>query len=185
MAKSFRSNNSTCSSSKSVTGIEITQADLREAVYYDPETGEFRWATAGWRGKRVVGEIAGWVNADGYRVIAINGRSYYGHRLAFLYMKGEWPVGNVDHEDTDRSNNAWDNLRPASKSENGANRGANKNNSSGFKGVTWNRAIGKWQAQITLNRRHRVLGHFTDPETAHAAYLAAAQELHGEFARAE
>jgi hypothetical protein len=76
-----------------------------------------------------------------------------------------------------------ENLRPATKSQNAANRGKTCNNTSGFKGVWWRRRYRKWQATIGVNGKRFYLGMFDTPEAAHAAYAAAAQRLHGEFAR--
>jgi hypothetical protein len=160
----------------------LSHARLYELLDYDSETGEFRWV------KRVnrsiqVDDIAGTV-LNGYRKITIQGRDYAAHQLAWLYMTGKWCSALVDHRDGDRSNNRWDNLRRATPSQNSANRRRHRNNKCGFKGVT--RAVsGRWCASIHKNGRSRHLGTFSTPEEAHAAYMAAARRLFGEYARAE
>ena len=94
------------------------------------------------------------------------------------------PDGFVDHKGTDRLNNRRENFRIATKSQNGFNRGKNRNNTSGFKGVSWKRHLGKWVAQIHIGGKNHYLGLFERPEDAAAAYADAAREHHGEFARA-
>ena len=99
-------------------------------------------------------------------------------------MTGEWCSAVIDHRDGDPSNNRWDNLRRATVSQNNANRRLHRNNKCGFKGVVQN-PWGRFIASIYKNGRRIHLGMFATPEAAHAAYVAAARELFGEFARAE
>jgi hypothetical protein len=87
----------------------------------------------------------------------------------------------VDHIDGNGLNNQRSNLRIANDAENGWNRSANKNNKSGFKGVSLHQS-GKWIAQICASRNRLYLGLFVTPEEAHEAYRAAAAKMHGEFA---
>jgi hypothetical protein len=165
------------------TRSRLTQARLRELLRYNPETGEFRWL------KRVnqfarVGRIAGGVNKfGGYLHISVGGRAYLAHQLAWLYMTGEWCRPMIDHRDGNRLNNRWNNLRRATRSQNNANTPRQRNNLSGFKGVGL-RSGRKWRARICKNKRRHTLGTFSTPQAAHAAYVAAARRLFGEFARA-
>jgi HNH endonuclease/AP2 domain len=163
----------------------VTREQLQEVLKYHPKTGEFRWLKrVGYRIR--VGDIAGCVNKlTGYRVINIYRRTYLAHQLAWLYMTGCWPRPSVDHRDLDRANNRWSNLRRATRSQNVANRRPARNNTSGFKGVYRCRASGRWVARIRKDGRKYYLGRFPTPQGAHAAYMAAARELYGEFARAE
>ena len=161
----------------------LTRARLHELLHYDSETGEFRWA------KRVskqirVGAVAGTLEVNGYRKIPIERGQYSAHQLAWFYMTGRWRSGLIDHRDGDRANNRWDNLRRATQSQNCANKRRARNNRSGFKGVT-KTPSGRWSAAIQKNGRNRYLGIFTTPQEAHAAYMAEARKLFGEFARAE
>jgi hypothetical protein len=96
-------------------------------------------------------------------------------------MTGSWGRPTIDHRDGDPTNNRWNNLRKATPSQNSANRRRPQNNTSGFKGVLAYR--GKWRATISKNGQSTVLGMFQSPEAAHAAYVAAARKLFGEFAR--
>jgi len=161
----------------------ITHARLLEVLRYDSETGEFHWQERVSRSVRV-DDIAGLTNRDGYRRITIEGRMYQAHQLAWLYMMGKWCSVMIDHRDGNPSNNRWTNLRPASVSQNNANRRLHRNNKCGFKGVVRNR-WGRFIASIYKNGQRRHLGMFATAEEAHAAYVAAARKLFGEFARAE
>lgn len=89
----------------------------------------------------------------------------------------------VDHIDTDSLNNRRANLRLATISQNNANRKRPKNNTSGYKGVYWDKKSEKWAAMISVDGRLRRLGSFDDPKDAYEAYCTAAKEYHGEFAR--
>ena len=158
---------------------------LREILHYDPETGVFTWKVR--RGNRAIpGAQAGSksTNKPKQRLsIRINGKSYFNHRLAWLYMTGEWPALEIDHIDTDSLNNRWNNLRLATTSQNQANRGPQKNNKSGFKGVYWHPSHAAWRAAVRFKGRKIILGEFRTPEDAHAAYCTKVAELYGEFAR--
>ena len=87
----------------------------------------------------------------------------------------------ADHRDGDGLNNRRANLRACTNGENMRNRGAQINNSSGFKGVSWDKKRGKWSAKIKVNRKQKHIGYFAEPEAAYKAYCRAAIELHGEF----
>jgi hypothetical protein len=91
---------------------------------------------------------------------------------------------DIDHINGDGLDNRWSNLRLATRAENIRNSRTKATNTSGFKGVSWHKRDRKWQAHIKINGRSKNLGLFEAPEDAHAAYVAAAQKYHGEFARA-
>ena len=90
---------------------------------------------------------------------------------------------HVDHIDGNRLDNRKVNLRFCTNQQNGCNRGKNKNNKSGFKGVSWNENASKWMATIRFNYKQIHLGYFTDVLDAASAYASAAKKYHGEFAR--
>ena len=161
---------------------ELTQARLQELLHYDPDTGEFRWRLQK-KKNHCAGDVAGCRMRSEYWTIHIDGRNYRAHQLAWLYMMGEWGRPMIDHRDGDPLNNRWRNLRLASAGNNAANRPRLCNNTSGFKGVTFNRRRGKGMAQITKDGRRYVPGYFDTAEAAHEAYVAAARLLFGEFAR--
>ena len=162
----------------------LTQERLREILHYDPETGEFRWLQR-MSNRAKVGDIAGSAAEGGYRRMRIAGRSYRAHQLAWLYMTGEWGRPTIDHRDRDPANNRWSNLRRATQSNNNANRRRQRDNTSGFKGVHFDRKSERWIARLGKNGRSFYLGRFATAQAAHEAYVAAARELFGEFARAE
>lgn len=169
---------------------ELTAEALRAMLDYDPTTGGFVWRhrsefTRRWNA-RFAGREAGTIGRFGpaaapYRSIMINGRRYLAHRLAFLHITGAWPPHQVDHIDCDGTNNAWANLRAATRAENLRNR-RGRHTAAGRKGVHKDKH-GRYVAQITLKGVCRYLGYFDTAEQAHAAYARAAIEHHGEFAR--
>lgn len=147
---------------------------VRALLDYDPETGVFRWRKSSRNTKP--GQVAGYC-AGGYRQIGVNGTVYFAHRLAFLYMTGEWPAHDVDHRNGDRSDNSWANLRSASRSENNQNLGSRSDNRCGAKGV-WANVYGSFSAQIQIRGTRHWLGNHPTIEAATAAYLRAKRELH-------
>jgi hypothetical protein len=158
---------------------------LRSILDYNQETGEFRWRCRSDVGKtwnkKYPNKIAGRINYLGYWQIGINNILYSSHRLAWLYMSGEWPKDKIDHRDLNPSNNKWNNLREASDTQNKMNTSIKKSNKSGFKGVI--KISDKYRAAIRINGIKTHLGHFNTPEEAHEAYCNAAREYFGEFAR--
>ncbi|MCM8735974.1 HNH endonuclease [Azospirillum sp. A1-3] len=160
---------------------ELTQSRLKALLHYEPDTGAFKWLVATNNSVRV-GQVAGCVGGHGYVQIRLDGRQYLAHRLAWLYMTGEWPDADLDHINRVKSDNRLANLREATRSKNMGNKSMSKNNSSGVKGVTWDKSRGKWQAKIMENGNNRFLGHFTDLDAAASAYASAAREYFGEFA---
>lgn len=170
----------------------LTAERLREVLHYNPDTGVFTWlwradGPAQWN-TRWVGKVAGARSkaADGrvYLYIGIDGQRFKAHRLAFLYMEGMWPADLIDHEDTDGINNAWRNLREADDAQNQANARRSKANTSGFKGASFCKRSGRFQATITYGGRNKNLGSYDTAEAAHEAYMRAATARSGEYARA-
>lgn len=160
----------------------ITRSELMRLLDYDPITGVFTRRIGTGRGA-AKGAVAGTRNHAGYVVISLKRRRYMAQKLAWLWVNGVWPTTILDHEDLDKSNNAIDNLREATKSLNAANSMRHKDNTSGFKGVSLHKASGRWRATIGFNRKQIGLGYYLTPERAHQAYCAKAKELFGEFWR--
>jgi hypothetical protein len=155
----------------------ITPERLREVLHYDPDTGKFTWRVS----RRCVraGDEAGGLNKHlGYRYIGVDGRRIPSHRLAWLYMTGDWPDGEIDHINRDRADNRWSNLRAASATENRANSKLRADNSSGLRGVVWDFQRRLWMARI----KNSHIGRFATKEEAARAYDAAAIRLFGDFA---
>jgi hypothetical protein len=162
----------------------IDQSLLKSLLRYDRETGEFFWLHfSGRRGKAVPGSKAGSTGKRGYIYIGIAGHSYQAHRLAWLYVHGSWPDNLIDHINGDPLDNRICNLRLCDHSLNMANRGAPANNTSGVKGVVWDRSRGKWAARICVNYKTINLGRFDNIGAAASAYSKAASRYFGEFGR--
>lgn len=159
----------------------LTAERVREVLSYDPETGVFVWKQS--RGKAKAGSVAGSKNSDGYLLIGLDREHPSAHRLAWLYVYGEWPTGHLDHIDCNKTNNAIGNLRIADGAQNATNKKINATNTSGFKGVHFNLHAGRWRSILKSRGTSYFLGYFDTPEAAHAAYCAKAAEIHGEFAR--
>jgi hypothetical protein len=106
----------------------------------------------------------------------------YMHRVVATRMGLNITGLCIDHIDRDKRNNTRENLRTATNQQNQANYKLSKANKSGYRGVFWSKATGKWQAQIVVNKKARYLGVFTEKEDAHEAYKEAARKVFGEFA---
>lgn len=159
---------------------ELTQQRLKELLHYDPVTGLFTRRIS-LSNRTPVGSVAGSVNnSDGYVYITVDSKREAAHRLAWLYEKDVWPTGLIDHRDTIRHHNWIDNLREANKSTNGANRGLNRNNTTGFMGVAKFRS--GYRAAIKVNHKSLFLGVFPEAKEAARVYDSAAIEHFGEFA---
>lgn len=159
----------------------LTLERLQTLLSYDANTGWFTWRVN--KGNVKAGARAGKDASNGYRRVKVDCVEYPEHRLAWFYMTGEWPKCVIDHIDRDQRNNAFDNLREANYAENQYNRTHQRNNTSGHKGVSFNKKSQKWRAEIMRNGRSHYLGQFGDIELAVAAYREAANDLHGKFAR--
>jgi hypothetical protein len=147
------------------------QALLKQMLAYCPAIGEFT-RLVGVRGGGKAGSKAGSLRLDGYTQVMINGKLYRAHRLAWLYEHGAWPVDIIDHVDQDRSNDRISNLRECSQSENQRNVGLRVDSNSGFKGVSWHKASGKFRAHASVNGKLKHLGYFLTSESANAARIA-------------
>lgn len=155
----------------------ISREELREKVYYNAETGMFLWRNAA-KGRKPWA-AAGCRRTDGYLVLHVGGRFCYGHRLAWLYIHGEWPDGLIDHIDGNPANNAISNLRIASRRTNAENRkGASTSSKTGYLGVYRRGDTGKFTAQIRVGDKRHTLGSYATAEHAYEAYLTAKRALH-------
>lgn len=160
----------------------LTQEQLKESLAYDAETGLFtrlRRTDPNPRSAVKVGCLA----SNGYLMIRVRTQRYLAHRLAWLYVHGEFPEGHLDHVNGVKDDNRIANLRVATTSQNNANTGLWKHNTSGAKGVHFDAANSKWMAYIQIDGRFRNLGRFGSFDEAVAARLAAQNAVFGEFAR--
>lgn len=165
----------------------ISADEARALLQYDAETGALRWRVDRMTGrhhaipKAKAGDLAGCRQRDGI-LLRINRKAIRAHRIIWLIVTGEWPSQYIDHINGDPCDNRWINLRPATPQQNQCNRRMAANNTSGFKGIWFNKNEQKWVANISTHGRKHSLGYFDTKEAAYAAYCSAAEKLHGEFA---
>lgn len=165
---------------------------LRRLLEYDPNTGVLKWrarsvsmfrstrACNAWNA-RFAGTVAGTVDKNGYRHMAVLNTVYAAHRIAWKMHYGKEPPAVVDHENLDPDDCRIANLRSATAFSNAHNKGMYSNNSSGVKGVTPHKS--GWQARVGVNGRSVYLGVFSSVAAAERAVKEARRELHKDFAR--
>ena len=158
----------------------ISHALLLDLAKYDQDTGLWSWN----KNRRFCshGKRAGSITRYGYIKVSLLGKNYQAHRLAWFYMTGSWPKHEIDHINGVRDDNRFSNLREATPTQNQANKKMRKDNTSGFKGVCWDKSKGKWQSSLSIKGSTRFLGRFDTPEEAYKAFEAASIEVHGEYA---
>lgn len=156
----------------------LTLERLKELLIYDLEDGSF--INRRNRGHVLAGAPAGALCLQGYIQIQIDGCIYKAHRLAWFYIYGDWP-SEIDHINGDRQDNRLCNLREVSRSQNNAN-AERPVGIAGLRGVTWFARDRKWKAQIKVSGQSVHLGYYDTIEQAHAAFLNAADNIHGEYA---
>lgn len=165
---------------------------IAKLLDYNAETGGFtwkfrdreffksEWAYKVWN-QRYPGTKAGVDSSRGYVLLTVFNKKYWAHRVAWLLVNGEWPSGDIDHIDNDKSNNRIGNLRLASHAQNGMNKPKSARNTSGLKGVVWDVTRRKWRAQIVADGKTVNLGRFDCPAAASFAYQVASTKWHREF----
>lgn len=158
---------------------ELTQEYLKSLLHYDPETGLFTRTKS--INNQIKGVVAGYLKPDGYVRIGINRNKYSSHRLAWFYFYGVWPK-EIDHINQNPSDNRICNLRECTHSQNLANVGLLSNNTSGLRGVYWQKQKERWRAQIKIKQKSFHLGLFTCKYEAARAYNEKALEFFGKFA---
>jgi hypothetical protein len=179
----------------------LTAEQLRAVLHYDPDTGFFRWREGifHWRAglpagteaecgpsKRpyvhiVLGTTSKGMQNRRYVLLGIQRRVYRAHRLAWLYVHGRWPENDIDHINGDGCDNRIANLREATTAENAMNRVRRADNTSGIKGVSWNKRSSQWLVHVGFQGKIVHGGLFDTIEEAKAAREALASRLHGEF----
>lgn len=167
---------------------------LRKLLRYEPDTGKLFWLprpvemftsqryAKSWNTKHAGVEALRIADGRGYFAGTLMGEMVLTHRVAWAIATGKWPTRNIDHINGIKNDNRLSNLREATTSENGMNRGMQANNTSGYKGVSWCKYKRKWVATIRVNRVGKILGRFASPEDAYEAYCKAVKSFHGEFA---
>ena len=159
---------------------ELTAEKLKRLFTYDEKTGVFIRNLDLSNGLKA-GEIAGCVqkHRKPYKVIKIDGVLYLCHRLAWLYVHGSMPYGLIDHKNGDGLDNRLENLRVVTNKQNiQASLRVPRHNTSGLKGASFSKKMGKWIAGISINGKRKHIGCFDTAEEAHEAYLSAKREVH-------
>ena len=155
----------------------LTAAQLRELLSYDPESGKLLRikSRAHW-----VGKEAGMLDAYGYVVVKIGKKAHKAHRLAWLYVHGEWPAGQIDHINGDKSDNRIANLRVVSNQANVQNvrRARSSNVSTRLLGAHYDKRNRVYLSRIWVGGKLVYLGRFDNAQDAHDAYLKAKREMH-------
>ena len=151
----------------------LTQKELKKLLEYNERTGLFTRRTHVKRGKPV-GSTLG-TPSHGRFVIRVNGINYFSHRLAWLYVYGEWPKGEIDHINHNPSDNRIFNLRVVTRSGNMRNHSLRCDSTSGVNGVSWRKNRNKWRAYIRVEKgqRQKSLGYYTDKFEAICARMSA------------
>ena len=145
----------------------LLQNRLKELLCYNESTGVFKWLHS--KGTSKAGNVAGRL-INGYRVIKIDGQSYFAHRLAWLYAYGNFPERHIDHINRNKDDNSIINLRDVSREANQHNHGKRADNTSGYRGVWFNKARNKYEARVRFNGKRILIGYFLNPEDASKAY---------------
>ena len=175
-----------------------TPIRLRQILSYDPQSGELTWkarsqsdfdsykAFAVWTAKYKGKPALKAKTKSGHLRGQIDGHGCLAHRAIWALVYGAWPPAHmcVDHADMNPSNNKIENLRLATKRQNGCNRQPKRGAKSKYLGVTRRCDDKAWQASISVKGKTISLGKaFQREEAAALAYDAAARRYHGEFAR--
>ncbi len=160
----------------------LSQSRLKRFLKYDPITGIFTRNISMSQTKK--GDVAG-CKSRGYLTISIDDKLYLAHRLAWLYVNGEFPKNQIDHINHVKDDNRIDNLRDVTDQENMKNLRKRKDNTSGVNGVWFSKQKGKWIAEIMLNKIKIHLGTFSNLTDAEISRKMAEQKYgyhkhHGE-----
>jgi hypothetical protein len=155
----------------------LTAERLRELLHYDPETGVFTRLTS--TGRRWKPGIVPPSLHQGYLRIGVDKSRHKAHRLAWLYVHGEWPRGDIDHINGVTTDNRIANLRDVCRTVNAQNiRTTKRNASHKLLGANLHVASGLYHPTIRVYGKVHSLGYFKTPEAAHAAYITAKRRLH-------
>lgn len=160
---------------------QIDQFALKELLDYDQETGTFTWKQN--RGRVSKGDVAGTLDFHGYTTITINSHKYKAHRLAWMFVKGNFPSCKIDHKNGDPTDNRWENLRIATNEQNSQNTKIRKDNSLGIKGVSWNGGQKPWRVIVSKDGLRVIDDQFESVELAELVAQEARNLYHGCFAR--
>ena len=153
---------------------------VKDYLEYNSDTGILTWIKSPVSNIPVGTQITR-KNKQGYNICNLHGVTYYVHRVGWYLHTNSQPPEFIDHINRIKTDNYFSNLREATKSQNRQNIGIQRNNSSGYKGVSWKKEINKWVARIMLNNVSTHLGYFATPEEAYEAYISASKKFYKEF----
>jgi hypothetical protein len=157
---------------------DLAPKRLHELLHYDAETGVFTWRVRP-SINSPVGKVAGYTRRRGYTAIGIDRSIYLAHRLAWFYVYGKWPIGEIDHINGVKTDNRIANLRDVDRKTNAQNIQAERSGTaSGLAGVTYHPTSGKWRARVWVGDHNKSLGLHDSPEAAHQQYINAKRAHH-------
>lgn len=157
----------------------MSVGDIRDLIDYNPETGVLT-AKVNFSGRQA-GSVIGSQTWQGYYAFSLFGKKCFAHRLAWLLHYGEWPSQPIDHINGIKTDNSIRNLRLCSLSQNQFNKPTQKNNTTGVKGVYWNKRDKRYVASVQFNGKKYSAGHHKDIESAKEAVMKLREKLAGEF----
>jgi hypothetical protein len=166
---------------------KLTLKRLLEVLEIYPEKGKCYWKST--TNRRIkIGSRAGTIHKNRskgiyYRIIGIDGKHYREHILIWFFVHKKWPSRDLDHKNMDGLDNRYKNLRLATKTQNNVNKIKQVNNTSGFKGVHWNKRDKKWIARIGYKGKRICSKGYDDPYVAYLWYCKMHKKLFGEFSR--
>lgn len=168
---------------KEIEGLKkqllMSVGDIRDLIDYNPETGVLT-AKVNFSGRQA-GSVIGSQTWQGYYAFSLFGKKCFAHRLAWLLHYGEWPSQPIDHINGIKTDNSIKNLRLCSLSQNQFNKPTQKNNTTGVKGVYWNKRDKRYVASVQFNGKKYSAGHHKDIESAKEAVMKLREKLAGEF----
>lgn len=147
---------------------DLTPEYIDYLLHYNPDTGVFTWRVR--RGNKLPGSRAG-AYEMGYQRIRVGRKHYRAARLAFVIMEGEWPSEWIDHMDRNPGNDRWNNLRPATPSQNARNRSPRKGVSLEYPtgDIYFRKDRGTWRVRARVDGKRVSVGCFKTKEEAKAA----------------
>lgn len=166
---------------------------LNEILMYDTVDGKLYWkkrslnyfkntrSMATWNGRYAGTEACGCVKKDGYKWGKIFDVAVSAHRVVWKLKYGFLPDFDIDHINKDKLDNRIENLRISTYSENSYNKNKLSNNTSGYKGVDFNKSSGAWSSRISIDGIRYHLGLYSTAKEAGDAYDRASMKYHGEF----
>lgn len=160
----------------------LSQERIRNLFNYDPITGNLSWNNPEAPNKHLAGRLIRRTNGIKYLLVTYRGVTFCAHRIIWMHFHGQWPSQYLDHINGDSKDNRIDNLRLATHTENRRNTLKYKNNSTGYKGVCFNKRLKRYTAHIRVNKILKHLGVFDTALEAAKAYDDAALLQFGDFA---